>query len=67
MYLQLEASSRTDKLVRDLYVENANLMKCLELSEKRGVNAEKNVYGLEEKCRVLHRVLGQVGDTVALV
>lgn len=53
-------------LVKELYVENASLMKCLEMSERRGVSAEKQVHGLEEKCRVMNRVLKKVG-TSALV
>ena len=64
---QLEATSRTDQLVKDLYVENSNLVKCLELTEKRSVNAEKNIYNIEEKYHVLRGVLGSVGHSMSQV
>ena len=53
--------------MKELYVENSHLMKCLELAERRGVDAEKQVHGLEERCRLLHRVLKRLGTSISLV
>ncbi len=57
---QLEKTARTDLLVKDLYVENSNLVKCLELTEKREKTAESKLFGSEEKCRVLQRLVRQI-------
>ena len=55
--MQLQKSAKADILVKDLYVENAHLVKCLEVTEKREKEAEKRVYKLEDKCKALSRVV----------
>jgi hypothetical protein len=58
--LQLEKSSKTDLLVKDLYVENAQLIKALEMTERRQKAAESKVFFLQDKNTELNKVLRMV-------
>ncbi len=57
---QLKKLAKSDKLVKDLYVENAELIKCLEITEKREKDANKKLHHLEEKCAALQRVIAKL-------
>ncbi|XP_050810547.1 ninein isoform X7 [Gopherus flavomarginatus] len=46
---QLSKNTKADAMVKDLYVENAQLLKALEMTEQRQKTAEKKNYFLEEK------------------
>lgn len=46
---QLCKNTKADAIVKDLYVENAQLLKALEMTEQRQKTAEKKNYLLEEK------------------
>uniref|UniRef100_A0A8D2JGU9 Ninein n=2 Tax=Varanus komodoensis TaxID=61221 RepID=A0A8D2JGU9_VARKO len=54
---QLAKNSRADEMVKDLYVENAQLLKALEVTEHRQKTAEKKNYLLEEKITNLSRIV----------
>ncbi|NXP41035.1 NIN protein, partial [Leiothrix lutea] len=54
---QLSKNTRADVMVKDLYVENAQLLKALEATEQRQRTAERKNYLLEEKIANLNRIV----------
>ncbi|CAO2578374.1 Ninein-like protein [Lemmus lemmus] len=57
---QLEKNTRSDLLLKELYVENAHLMKAVQLTEEKQRGAERKNCILEEKVRALNNlVLGK--------
>lgn len=58
--LQLDRSARADLLLKELYVENARLMKQLQGAEEKRRGAERSARGLEDKVRALNRLLGRI-------
>lgn len=54
---QLCKNSKTDAMVKDLYVENAQLLKALEMTEQRQKTAEKKNFLLEEKIASLSTIV----------
>ncbi|XP_040285579.1 ninein-like protein isoform X4 [Bufo bufo] len=57
---QLEKNAKSDMLLKDLYVENAQLMKALQVTEQRQKSAEKKNYFLEEKIAALNKVVKKI-------
>lgn len=57
---QLEKTAKSDILLKDLYVENAQLMKALQVTEQRQKSAEKKNYLLEEKIAALNKVVKNI-------
>lgn len=47
-------------LLKDLYVENSQLMKALQVTEQRQKNAEKKNFLLEEKINALNKLLREI-------
>uniref|UniRef100_K9IP62 Putative myosin class ii heavy chain n=1 Tax=Desmodus rotundus TaxID=9430 RepID=K9IP62_DESRO len=54
---QLCKNTKADATVKDLYVENAQLLKALEMTEQRQKTAEKKNYLLEEKIASLSNIV----------
>ncbi|CAB1330490.1 unnamed protein product, partial [Coregonus sp. 'balchen'] len=54
---QLHKNGKADSLIKDLYVENAQLLKALEMTEQRQKVAEKKNFLLEEKVSSLNRIV----------
>ncbi|XP_040825451.1 ninein [Ochotona curzoniae] len=54
---QLCKNTKADAMVKDLYVENAQLLKALEMTEQRQKTAEKKNYLLEEKIASLNNIV----------
>ncbi|XP_031213125.1 ninein isoform X8 [Mastomys coucha] len=54
---QLCKNTKTDAVVKDLYVENAQLLKALEMTEQRQKTAEKKNFLLEEKIASLSTIV----------
>lgn len=54
---QLHKNGKADVLIKDLYVENAQLLKALEITEQRQKIAEKKNYLLEEKISSLNKIV----------
>ncbi|XP_007941884.1 ninein [Orycteropus afer afer] len=54
---QLCKNSKADEMVKDLYVENAQLLKALEMTEQRQKTAEKKNYLLEAKIASLSDIV----------
>ncbi|KAM4898032.1 ninein [Sylvia borin] len=54
---QLSKNMKADVMVKDLYVENAQLLKALEVTEQRQKTAERKNYLLEEKIANLNRIV----------
>ncbi|XP_063999248.1 ninein isoform X10 [Pogoniulus pusillus] len=54
---QLSKNTKADAMVKDLYVENAQLLKALEVTEQRQKTAERKNYLLEEKIASLNRIV----------
>lgn len=58
--LQLARNTKSGELLKDLYVENSQLMKALEVTEHRQKNAEKKNFLLEEKINALNKLLREI-------
>ncbi|XP_041810301.1 ninein isoform X2 [Chelmon rostratus] len=54
---QLHKNGKADVLIKDLYVENNQLLKALEITEQRQKIAEKKNYLLEEKISSLNKIV----------
>ncbi|KAE8586664.1 hypothetical protein XENTR_v10021727 [Xenopus tropicalis] len=54
---QLTKNTKADEIIKDLYVENTQLLKALEMSEQRHQTAEKKNYLLEEKISGLNKIV----------
>ncbi|NXY46816.1 NIN protein, partial [Ceuthmochares aereus] len=54
---QLSRNTKADAMVKDLYVENAQLLKALEMAEHQQKTAERKNYLLEEKIANLTRIV----------
>uniref|UniRef100_A0A3Q3W8W2 EF-hand domain-containing protein n=1 Tax=Mola mola TaxID=94237 RepID=A0A3Q3W8W2_MOLML len=54
---QLHKNGKADVLINDLYVENGQLLKALEITEQRQKIAEKKNYLLEEKISSLNKIV----------
>ncbi|KAM6913039.1 uncharacterized protein nin [Xenentodon cancila] len=54
---QLHKNGKADVLIKDLYVENTQLLKALEITEQRQKLAEKKNYLLEEKISSLNKIV----------
>lgn len=54
---QLHKNGKADVLIKDLYVENGQLLKALEITEQRQKIAEKKNYLLEEKISSLNKIV----------
>ncbi|KAM3871073.1 uncharacterized protein nin [Diretmus argenteus] len=54
---QLHKNGKADVLIKDLYVENSQLLQALEITEQRQKIAEKKNYLLEEKISSLNRIV----------
>lgn len=61
---QLVRNTKADEMVKDLYVENAQLLKALELTERRQRMEEKKNYLLEEKIANLGRIVKNLTSNV---
>ncbi|XP_078262194.1 ninein isoform X2 [Rhinoraja longicauda] len=57
---QLSKNMKADEMVKDLYVENAQLFKALEMSEQRQKTTEKKNYLLEENIAGLNKLLKEL-------
>lgn len=60
---QLNKNSKADVVIKDLYVENAQLMQALQLSEQRHKVAEKKNFLLEEKISSLNKIVRELGPS----
>ncbi len=58
--LQLAKNTKSSVLLKDLYVENSQLMKALQVTEQRQKNAEKKSFLLEEKVNALNKLLREI-------
>lgn len=57
---QLAKNTKSSSLLKDLYVENSQLMKALQVTEQRQKKAEKKNFLLEEKVNALNKLLRDV-------
>lgn len=62
-FAQLNKNSKTDGMIKDLYVENAQLMQALQLSEQRHKVSEKKNFLLEEKISSLNKIVRELGPS----
>lgn len=58
--LQLVKNTKSSSLLKELYVENAQLMTALQVTEQRQKNAEKKNFLLEGKVSALNKLLRDV-------
>ncbi|XP_039596934.1 ninein isoform X2 [Polypterus senegalus] len=54
---QLQKNVKADEMIKDLYVENSQLLKALEMTEQRQKVTEKKNYLLEEKIASLNKIV----------
>ncbi|XP_067388958.1 ninein-like protein isoform X2 [Emydura macquarii macquarii] len=59
---QRDRNVKCDLLLKDLYVENAQLMKALQATEQRQKNAEKKNLALEEKVSALNQLMRRMAQ-----
>ncbi|XP_044119770.1 ninein-like protein isoform X6 [Neovison vison] len=59
---QFEKNTKSDLLLKDLYVENAHLMKALQVTEEKLQGARKRNHILEEKVRALNRLISKIAS-----
>ncbi|XP_020933970.1 ninein-like protein isoform X2 [Sus scrofa] len=64
---QFEKNTRSDLLLKELYVENAQLTKALQVTEERQRGAEKKSRFLEEKVRALNKLLSKIASAALSV
>lgn len=57
---QFEKNTKSDLLLKDLYVENAHLIKALQVTEEKQRRAEKKNRILEEKVRALNKLISKI-------
>ncbi|XP_078412768.1 ninein-like protein [Cetorhinus maximus] len=57
---QFAKNAKSDLMLKDLYVENAQLMKALQITEQRQKGAERKNFLLGEKIAALNRVLRKI-------
>ncbi|MBN3297082.1 NINL protein, partial [Amia calva] len=57
---QLSKNAKSDVLLKDLYVENSQLMKALQVTEQRQKSVEKKNFALEEKIAALNKLLRKI-------
>ncbi|XP_030627518.1 ninein-like protein isoform X2 [Chanos chanos] len=57
---QFAKNAKSDLLLKDLYVENSQLMKALQVTEQRQKSAEKKSFLLEEKVIALNKLLRKI-------
>ncbi|KAA0718194.1 Ninein [Triplophysa tibetana] len=60
---QLTRNGEADVLIKDLYMENAQLLKALEKTEQRQKVAEKKNFLLEEKISSLNKIVRDLGPS----
>nr|XP_031529387.1 ninein-like protein isoform X4 [Vicugna pacos] len=60
--VQFEKNTKSDLLLKDLYVENAHLMKALQVTEEKQRGAERKTRFLEEKVRALNKLISKVAS-----
>ncbi|XP_058893567.1 ninein-like protein [Kogia breviceps] len=59
---QFEKNTRSDLLLKELYVENAHLTKALQVTEEKQRGAEKKSRFLEERVRALNKLLSRIAS-----
>ncbi|XP_036273546.1 ninein-like protein [Pipistrellus kuhlii] len=57
---QFEKNTKSDLLLKELYVENAHLVKALQVTEEKQRGAEKENRILEEKVRALNKLICRI-------
>ncbi|XP_078005811.1 ninein-like protein isoform X7 [Phascolarctos cinereus] len=57
---QFAKNAKSDLLLKDLYVENAHLMKALQITEQKQKGAEKKNFVLEEKIIALNKLINKI-------
>ncbi|XP_044228059.1 ninein-like protein isoform X4 [Thunnus albacares] len=57
---QMAKNTKSGVMLKDLYVENSQLMKALQVTEQRQKQAEKKNFLLEEKINALNKLLREV-------
>ncbi|XP_068195515.1 ninein isoform X6 [Antennarius striatus] len=60
---QVHKNGKADVLINDLYVENTQLLKALEITEQRHKITEKKNYLLEEKISSLNKIVRELHPT----
>uniref|UniRef100_A0A2K6QBP4 Ninein-like protein n=1 Tax=Rhinopithecus roxellana TaxID=61622 RepID=A0A2K6QBP4_RHIRO len=64
---QFEKNRKSDLLLKELYVENAHLVRALQATEEKQRDAEKQSRILEEKVRALNKLISRIAPAALSV
>ncbi|KAI2594320.1 ninein like [Homo sapiens] len=64
---QFEKNTKSDLLLKELYVENAHLVRALQATEEKQRGAEKQSRLLEEKVRALNKLVSRIAPAALSV
>uniref|UniRef100_A0A8C9I8V7 Ninein-like protein n=1 Tax=Piliocolobus tephrosceles TaxID=591936 RepID=A0A8C9I8V7_9PRIM len=64
---QFEKNTKSDLLLKELYVENAHLVRALQATEEKQRDAEKQSRILEEKVRALNKLVSRIAPAALSV
>ncbi|XP_058288946.1 ninein-like protein isoform X2 [Hylobates moloch] len=64
---QFEKNTKSDLLLKELYVENAHLVRALQATEEKQRGAEKQSRVLEEKVRALNKLVSRIAPAALSV
>nr|XP_039335533.1 LOW QUALITY PROTEIN: ninein-like protein [Saimiri boliviensis boliviensis] len=64
---QFEKNTKSDLLLKELYVENAHLVRALQATEEKQRGAEKQNRVLEEKVRALNKLVSRIAPAALSV
>uniref|UniRef100_A0A2K5L617 Ninein-like protein n=1 Tax=Cercocebus atys TaxID=9531 RepID=A0A2K5L617_CERAT len=64
---QFEKNTKSDLLLKELYVENAHLVRALQATEEKQRGAEKQSRILEEKVRALNKLVSRIAPAALSV
>nr|XP_037852095.1 ninein-like protein isoform X2 [Chlorocebus sabaeus] len=64
---QFEKNAKSDLLLKELYVENAHLVRALQVTEEKQRGAEKQSRILEEKVRALNKLVSRIAPAALSV
>ncbi|XP_069495062.1 ninein isoform X6 [Ambystoma mexicanum] len=63
LHEQVSKNSKANGVIKDLYVENAQLLKALDVNEQRNQTSEKKNYLLEEKIAGLTKIVRELAPS----
>lgn len=63
LHEQVCKNTKTNEVIKDLYLENSQLLKALDVTEQRSQTSEKKNYLLEEKIAGLNKIVRELAPS----